>query len=374
VTTALPQFSASQAVATTPEVDDLLAADAPVAIGVSGGKDSTAVALATVAHLDAIGHTGPRLLIHSDLGMTEWSASGPMCQRVANYLGVELLTVRRAKGGMMERWEQRWADNKARYASLSCVQLILPWSTPSMRFCTSELKTAPICDALSRRWPGRRMVSVTGIRRQESRGRAKAPVAKAEPKLDSITRRTSGVTWNPIIEWTIDNVLAIARRHGLPRHEAYERYGASRVSCAFCIMSRRDDLIAASRCAEHADLYRRMVTLEINSSFAFQGGNWLGDVAPELLAPVDRFGLGMAKENARQRERYESRLPRHLLYTKGWPTCIPSEIEASLLSCVRQSVAQIIGLKIDFRHPSEIVSRYRDLMAAKRAARRAVIA
>ena len=42
-----------------------LAANAPVAIGVSGGKDSCAAALATIEHLDAIGHTGPRLsLIH----------------------------------------------------------------------------------------------------------------------------------------------------------------------------------------------------------------------------------------------------------------------------------------------------------------------
>ena len=58
-------------VVVTDDVDALLAAGAPVAIGVSGGKDSCAAALATIEHLDTIGHTGPRVLIHSDLGRVE---------------------------------------------------------------------------------------------------------------------------------------------------------------------------------------------------------------------------------------------------------------------------------------------------------------
>lgn len=49
-------------------VADALAVNAPVAIGVSGGKDSCALAFAVVEHLDTIGHAGPRLLVHADLG------------------------------------------------------------------------------------------------------------------------------------------------------------------------------------------------------------------------------------------------------------------------------------------------------------------
>jgi tRNA(Ile)-lysidine synthase TilS/MesJ len=95
----------------TPEVVALLAGNAPVAIGVSGGKDSCAVAFATVAHLDAIGHTGPRVLVHADLGVTEWCDSLPVCERLAAVLGLELIVVRRSQGDMMDRWEQRWGDN-----------------------------------------------------------------------------------------------------------------------------------------------------------------------------------------------------------------------------------------------------------------------
>ncbi len=47
-------------------------------------------------------------------------------------LGLELMVVRREAGDMMDRWLQRWRDNLARYATLRCVKVILPWSTPSM--------------------------------------------------------------------------------------------------------------------------------------------------------------------------------------------------------------------------------------------------
>lgn len=56
---------------TTPLVSDLLSKGSPVAIGVSGGKDSTITAFVTQAYLQSIGHTGPVILIHSDLGRVE---------------------------------------------------------------------------------------------------------------------------------------------------------------------------------------------------------------------------------------------------------------------------------------------------------------
>ncbi len=180
--------------AVTPEIAELLAADAPVAIGVSGGKDSQAAALATCAHLDAIGHTGPRVLIHSDLGSVEWNESLPVCKRLAAHLGLELIVVRRAAGGLMERWESRWQSSARRYAELSTVTLVLPWSTPSLRFCTSELKTHVIAAELRRRFRGRTFINVTGVRREESAARAKGSVASC----DADGRAWS---WRPLSDW-----------------------------------------------------------------------------------------------------------------------------------------------------------------------------
>lgn len=90
-------------VATSPDIERALAAGALVAIGVSGGKDSQAAALAVIAHLDSVGHTGQRILVHADLGEEEWIESYPVCQRLATRIGTELVTVRRAAGGLMQR-------------------------------------------------------------------------------------------------------------------------------------------------------------------------------------------------------------------------------------------------------------------------------
>jgi 3'-phosphoadenosine 5'-phosphosulfate sulfotransferase (PAPS reductase)/FAD synthetase len=280
------------------EVDDeisaLLAADAPCAIGVSGGKDSCAAAIATVEHLDAIGHKGPRILIHADLGDpdpsldVEWSDSLPTCERLATHLGIELMIVRRSAGGMMKRWQKRWQNNVHRYANLDCVKLILPWSTPKMRFCTSELKSAPMASALVKRFPGRTIVSACGVRRAESSERASALTSKLNKRLCNKSKKTNGVDWNPIAAWSETDVFAFCASRGFTMHEGYERFGMSRISCRFCIMAKRTDLAASATCAANAPVYRTMVSLEIASTFAFQGSNWLGDVAPHLLSAEQR--------------------------------------------------------------------------------------
>ncbi len=355
------------AVVSTPEVDSLVAAGAPVAIGVSGGKDSTAVAIATVEHLDAIGHTGPRVLIHADLGVTEWSDSLPACERLAARLGLELIVVRRPQGDMMERWEQRWRDNLGRYLSLSCVKVILPWSTPSMRFCTAELKVDQICRALSRRFPGQTILNVTGIRRQESTERAKAPISKSQPKLASVTRKTKGVDWHPIADWTIEDVWHCIDSHGVERHEGYVKFGASRISCVWCILATEADHNAGARDERNHALGRRMVDLEVASTFGFQGNRWLGDTLAPILDAERIDGITRAKAAAKAREFAEAKIPEHLLYTKGWPTCIPTQEEAELLGAVRFAVCDALGLAPTYIKASDIIARYTELMAKKAA-------
>jgi hypothetical protein len=76
--------------------------------------------------LDAQGHAGPRILIHSDLGRVEWRQSLPLCERLAARLGLELVVVRRQAGDLLDRRQTRWRNNVARYADLACVQLIVP--------------------------------------------------------------------------------------------------------------------------------------------------------------------------------------------------------------------------------------------------------
>ncbi|MEJ6003738.1 phosphoadenosine phosphosulfate reductase family protein [Paucibacter soli] len=348
-------------VAVTPEITKMLERNAVVAIGVSGGKDSVAVATSVARYLDEIGHTGPRLLVHSDLGRVEWQESLPECERLAKHLGWELLTVRRQAGDMLARWQGRWAANVRRYVNLECVKVILPWSTPSMRFCTSELKHAVISSALRKRFPDQEIINVTGIRREESANRAKMPISGVDKKL---TRKGAiGMAWNAVIEWSLKDVLQEIADAGLQLHEAYTVYGASRVSCAFCIMSAYADLVASAGAEQNHDVYVQMVELEAISGFGFQGNRWLAEVAPHLLTEELRTRIERAKEGAKRRVEIEASLPKHLHYVKGWPTTMPTPEEAELIAKVRIDIAAVLGLDVKFTTGAEVMERYAELMA-----------
>jgi 3'-phosphoadenosine 5'-phosphosulfate sulfotransferase (PAPS reductase)/FAD synthetase len=335
------------AIVTTAEIDALVASNCPVAIGVSGGKDSQAAALATIEHLDAVGHRGPRVLIHSDLGSVEWLDSMPACEKLAEHLEIELVVVRRKAGDLMDRWESRWQSSLNRYANLETVTVVLPWSTPSMRFCTSELKTHIIEAELKRRFKGQVVVNVTGVRAEESVAAVKGSLAH----------------WRPILRWTIGEVFACIASNGLAAHRAYAEFGMSRVSCRFCIMSNQADLTAAAAQPESHDLYRRMVALEADSTFAFQGDRWLGDVAPHLLTDELRAGLAKAKANARHRKALESSITDGMLYEKGWPTRMLTDDEADTLARVRADVCGLLGIEGKHLDRASIHARYAELMA-----------
>lgn len=349
-----------------PDIDRALATGAVISYSVSGGKDSDALVLACERELSD--HPGPRVLIHSDLGRTEWAESLPQCQRLAEHVGLELITVRRKAGGMMERWLSRWESSIRRYANLETVTLILPWSTPSMRFCTSELKTAIICRELVHRFAGQTIINALGIRAEESPNRAKAEICKAQTLLESRPRKTTGFTWLPIHHWSIGDVWGIHDAARFKAHDAYTRYQMSRVSCVFCILANQVDLSNAASAAQNHDIYREMVDLEIASTFAFQDAGWLGDVAPHVLSEEQRTGLEAAKARAKRRQLAERHIPKHLLYDgRGWPRVMPTESEARMLAEVRCEVAAAVGLTIAYQTSDSILARYAELMTQRPA-------
>lgn len=343
-------------IAIIPEISELLRGGAPVAVGVSGGKDSQACALATFAHLDSIGHTGPRILIHSDLGSVEWNDSLSVCEALAAHLGCDLVVVRRKAGGLMQRWERRFELSTDRYEKLSTVTVIPCWSTPEMRFCTSELKTHVILAELKRRFKGQTVINVTGIRRAESSKRAKATIADSD-------REGRVWNWRPILDWSVEDVFASIDDSGLQPHPAYRQFNMSRVSCRFCIMSNQSDLAAAAAQPEAHDLFRSMVDLECRSTFAFQGARWLGDVAPDLLDASMQRRLAETKVKAQERVRFEKAITKDMLYVKGWPVRMLTDQEADILGTVRGAIAHVLGFKPTFTDRSSIHGRYAELIA-----------
>ena len=232
-----------------------------------------------------------------------------------------------------------------------------------MRFCTSELKTAVIASELRMRFPGQDILNVTGIRRQESDTRAAMPVAAPMTLLKR--KAAGGYSWNAIIEWTLDEVLQEISDAGLELHEAYTKYGASRVSCAFCIMSAWLDLLAAATCEDNRALYVSMVELEAESGFGFQGNRWLASVAPHWVSDDLRARVARAQDGAKTRVELEKLLPKHLHYTKGWPTCLPTAEEADLIARVRRGVAEVLGTAVKYTTGAEVRGRYQQLLDRK---------
>ncbi len=352
-------------IATAPEIDELLNNNAPVAIGVSGGKDSHACAFAVTDCLNALGHSGPRLLIHGDLGRIEWKDSLPVAKRIAENLNMELVVVRRKAGDMIQRWESRWTSNLQRYLELSCVKLILPFSTPSLRFCTSEMKVNQISQYLKSRFPVQSVVSANGVRAEESKSRARQPVASMQPKLSSEKKGIIGWDWRPIHYWPAQDVFSYLHSKGEVLHEAYTKFGSSRVSCSFCIMSSVPDLKASATCTDNHEAYRLITGLEIKSTFSFHGNLWLSDIAPHLLSAEDQAAVAEAKVRACRRIEAEALIPKHMLFTSGWPSEVPTWEEAKLLGQVRHIVCESIEVSPTFTHPEEIILRYRELLTEK---------
>lgn len=344
-------------IAYTPEVEDLLRQGAPVAVGVSGGKDSHAVAWALSRELES--YPGPKVLIHANLGSVEWLDSFPACQRIAERIGWELIECRRKAGGMMERWESRWESSVRRYCAMETVAVVLPWSTPSMRFCTSELKVDPITAALKKRFGKVPIINVTGVRGEESANRAKQPVSSPGAKLPP-----GSLAWRPIHHWLLQDVWDAIAESGVPAHEAYKLFGSSRVSCRFCILANEADLRASLTDPAAAAIYVRMCDLELVSGFAFQGSRWLTSLAPELV-PDGPARLAAAKELAALREDHEGWLPESLRFTKGWPHRVPSMQEADSLAFMRQQVCQLYGWQTPYRTAETVRLRYQELWELK---------
>jgi len=254
---------------------------AALAVSISGGKDSQAMANALVKLHRERGWTGEIFAIHADLGRIEWRQTPGHVKRIADKAGLRLVTVRRRDGqgkwDMLDHWVER-GENMAAQGKQA-----RPWSDASNRFCTSDMKRDPI-DRYLRRYSN--VVCAVGIRAQESSARAKQPEWAVRTKIHN-GRRTAS-TWHPILHWTFPQVLEacgtsgldLARRRGLyargevaaaldgwPLHPAYV-FGNERLSCQFCVLACNGDL---QNGADHnPQLLDELIAIEDRFGFTFK--------------------------------------------------------------------------------------------------------
>lgn len=103
------------------------------------------------------------------------------------------------------------------------------------RFCTEELKIIPTAQHLLKlKLSGKKIISVSGVRADESEDRS---------KLDEwdFSGNLLCYQWRPLIRWTLADVLAIHERQNVPMNPLYA-LGAKRVGCWPCIMSNKEEI------------------------------------------------------------------------------------------------------------------------------------
>lgn len=356
------------AIAFNPEIESALRAGAHLVFSLSGGKDSSAAAFATSDWLDQIDHPRDRRhAIHADLGTIEWRSTEPFVREVAALLGVPLHIVRRKAGGLIERWRQRWKSSLLRYASLETYQLVSPWSSSSLRFCTSETKVAPIGAHLKQMFAGETIISVIGIRAEESASRASAPLMKRDTRFAPAGNRAGTVmlSWHPILNWSADEVFAAHSASGFPLHEAYGM-GASRLSCSYCVLASLHNLTISAAAPGNSQAFREIAALEGASGFSFQSNRWLGDVAPQLLDSAQLALLERGKALAELRRSLEATLPPDLRFCRGWPPRVPDKAEAGYITNVRAQLLTALDLPNHYPSAGDVCERFAELHRRRR--------
>ena len=262
----------------------------------------------------AHGWPGVAEAVHADLGRAEWPQTPEHVERTAAEAGVALVVVRRVKGDLLARIEERMHT----VSTLDPTRPAKPfWPSPMQRYCTSDLKRGPI-QKHTRTHRGVVVVSAQGMRAAESSGRAKKPVLTVDERISA--KHFAGLTpaeavalhperggrlvlnWLPLHDWTeadvwnelgssledLDRRRAVfaagfhaVALHGWAAHPAYI-LGNERLSCALCVLASRRDLVNGAR--HNPALLAAYIALEKRSGYTFRDGLSLSEIAAEATA------------------------------------------------------------------------------------------
>lgn len=228
-------------------------------VSVSGGKDSTALLLL------ALERGTPNLqAVFADTGHEH-----PQTYEYVQYLNEQVFPIRTIKADFTDRIagkaayvREKWPEKGVPAEIVARALAILekgPTGIPFLdlciwkgrfpstraRFCSEELKRNPIIEQVQMPLldAGDTIISWQGVRADESPARATLP------ERDLVGGSPDGGSlWNfrPILTWTVDDVFAMHRKHGIEPNPLYKQ-GMGRVGCMPCIHARKDELLEIAR-------------------------------------------------------------------------------------------------------------------------------
>ena len=272
---------------TTRRLPDLASYDV-ILVNISGGKDSQAALDETVRAADAAGVRDRIVTVFCDLGdEDEWPGTRELAAEHAARYGLRHEEVRReittASG---QRVQQTLSDH---------IEARGMWPDAARRYCTSDLKRAPVHRLMTRLASEQRAAGITrrrvrilnvlGLRAQESAKRAlMAPFSHDERATNQTVRLVD--EWLPIHSWAPGQVWARIAQAGTRPHPVYAA-GMPRLSCRFCVLASRSALVLAARL--DPDGAERRARMEERMGHTFRNGLSLREIIAEaktITGPV----------------------------------------------------------------------------------------
>lgn len=210
--------------------------DRPLVANVSGGKDSTAMIL----HLMEL-----NLNFEAVFCDTGWEH-----EQTYEYLDYLEKFVLKQPIKRLRNEKYFKTDTRGGYEELVLNKIFFPSNV--IRTCTLELKVAPQLEYMDevRAKYKKKPISAVGIRKEESQARS---------KLGPFEEKDESTIWRPLIDWTVEDVIAIHKRFGVAPNPLYTR-GFSRVGCFPCIFARKSEIKHAFQ--ESPERFERIRQLE----------------------------------------------------------------------------------------------------------------
>ncbi|KLO27202.1 phosphoadenosine phosphosulfate reductase [Mycobacterium haemophilum] len=270
--------------ASTPELADY----DRILVNSSAGKDSQASLHVVAMAARAAGVSDRIVVVHADLGDAEWDGVPQLAAEHAAHYGLRFELVGRARAGKTETILERVAQRGK-------------WPDAARRWCTSDHKRGPIRTLMTRlsaelRESGQALdrpvalLNVMGLRAEESPARSRRIPYAHNHSASNGRRRVDD--WYPIHDWPLARVWETIAAAGTRPHPAYAA-GMTRLSCRFCVLASRADLICSARL--NPELAQRYAAVEQRTGHRFRVDLSMADViaaaAGTARQPTDQLTL-----------------------------------------------------------------------------------